>query len=80
VYPTFWEERWSGEVRESYLQRVIEASAECARCPVLEACDELRRLIDPADPEIRGIVAGELLDTTEQGEWVKEQLRERNAA
>lgn len=73
IFPIFWEERWSWETREAYAQRVDEAGAECLRCPVLAACQNLAQKINPTDPEIRGIVAGELFDTTPQGEWVKER-------
>lgn len=74
--PPFWEERASWETKKDYGYRVQAASLWCVRCPVLRACRNLAHEINPTNPEIRGIVAGELFDPTPEGEWVRNQREE----
>jgi hypothetical protein len=77
--PDFWSERkqvqtGTREKRKDYINRVRSARDGCHECEVFVECSLLAATINPKDPEITGILAGNLFSYSHNGNNVTTEL------
>lgn len=60
--PSLWDGGWPHERADSVQARHMQARIECARCPLLEACEEMLSDFEREGLAIDGIVAGRKCD------------------